>query len=206
MGYPSSLNIIAEYAINKEIKLNAKTVIGLGDKLFAHYRKNIQLAFKCKIHETYGSSEGFQIGFQSDLDYMYVYSPQVYLELLDDKNNPVKEGQIGNVVVTRLDNKNMPLIRYKLGDLAIMLPRNKFPSNRKYNFPLIERVIVQKNKKGITIYFIPDKSLQKDVLVNVKEKLQKIILDDDFNIVFKKVTSIQGTKSGKPQIIESHIR
>ena len=241
VGYPSSLNIIAEYAINKEIKLNAKTVIGLGDKLFAHYRKNIQLAFKCKIHETYGSSEGFQIGFQSDLDYMYVYSPQVYLELLDDKNNPVKEGQIGNVVVTRLDNKNMPLIRYKLGDLAIMLPRNKFPSNRKYNFPLIERVIgrntdvvilpdnrklivhsftgifeyvneikqfkiVQKNKKGITIYFIPDKSFQKDVLVNVKEKLQKIILDDDFNIVFKKVTSIQGTKSGKPQIIESHIR
>ena len=41
---------------------------------------------------------------------------------------------------------------------------------------------------------------------NLVEKLQTIILNDNFNIVFKEVTSIQGTKSGKPQIIESHIR
>ena len=240
VGYPSSLNIIAGYAINKKIKLNVKTVIGLGDKLSDHHKKSIQLAFRCKVHETYGSSEGFQIGFQSDLDYMYLYSPQVYLELLDDENNPVKEGEIGNVVVTRLDNKNMPLIRYKLGDLAIMLPKNKYPLNRKYNFPLIEKVIgrntdvvilpdnrklivhsftgifehiseikqfkvVQKDKEGITVYYIPDKNFEKEVLVSIKEKLQKIILDDNFKITFIEVTTIQGTKSGKLQMIESHI-
>ena len=240
VGYPSSLNIIAEYIIENNINLKLKTVIGLGDKLFDHYKKNIEKAFGCKIHETYGSSEGFQIGFQADLDYMYLYTPQVYLELLDDKNNPVKEGEIGNVVVTRLDNKHMPLIRYKLGDLAIMLPKEKYPINRKFNFPLIEKVIgrntdvvilpdnrklivhsftgifeyipeikqfkiIQKNRKSMTVQFIPDDNFTKEVLKNSKLKLQKIINNNNFKIFFEEVSVIEGKRSGKPQIIESYI-
>lgn len=240
VGYPSSLNIIAEYIIENNINLKLKTVIGLGDKLFDHYKKNIQKAFGCKIHETYGSSEGFQIGFQADLDYMYLYTPQVYLELLDDNNNPVKEGEIGNVVVTRLENKHMPLIRYKLGDLAIMLPKDKYPPNRKFNFPLIEKVIgrntdvvilpdnrklivhsftgifeyipeikqfkiIQKNRKSMTVQFIPDDNFTKEVLKNSKLKLQKIINNNNFKIYFEEVSLIGGKKSGKPQIIESYI-
>lgn len=240
VGYPSSLNIIAEYIIENNINLKLKTVIGLGDKLFDHYKKNIQKAFGCKIHETYGSSEGFQIGFQADLDYMYLYTPQVYLELLDDNNNPVKEGEIGNVVVTRLENKHMPLIRYKLGDLAIMLPKDKYPPNRKFNFPLIEKVIgrntdvvilpdnrklivhsftgifeyipeikqfkiIQKNRKSMTVQFIPDNNFTKEVLKNSKLKLQKIINNNNFKIYFEEVSLIEGKKSGKPQIIESYI-
>ena len=240
VGYPSSLNIIAEYIIENNINLKLKTVIGLGDKLFDHYKKNIEKAFGCKIHETYGSSEGFQIGFQADLNYMYLYTPQVYVELLDDKNNPVKEGEIGNVVVTRLDNKHMPLIRYKLGDLAIMLPKEKYPINRKFNFPLIEKVIgrntdvvilpdnrklivhsftgifeyipeikqfkiIQKNRKSMTVQFIPDDNFTKEVLKNCKLKLQKIINNNNFKIFFEEVSVIEGKRSGKPQIIESYI-
>ena len=216
VGYPSSLNIIAEYVIENNIKLRLKTVIGLGDKLFDHYKNNIQQAFGCKIHETYGSSEGFQIGFQSDLDYMYLYTPQVYMELLDDNNNPVKDGEIGNVVVTRLDNKNMPLIRYKLGDLAVMLPRNKYPANRKLIvhsftgiFEYIQEIkqfkIIQKDRKSILVQYVPDEDFTKEVLTIVKVKLQKIIMNDDFKILFEEVSKIKGTKSGKPQIIESHI-
>ena len=240
VGYPSSLNIIAEYIIENNINLKLKTIIGLGDKLFDHYKKNIEKAFGCKIHETYGSSEGFQIGFQADLDYMYLYTPQVYLELLDDKNNPVKEGEIGNVVVTRLENKHMPLIRYKLGDLAIMLPKEKYPINRKFNFPLIEKVIgrntdvvilpdnrklivhsftgifeyipeikqfkiIQKNRKSMTVQFIPDDNFTKEVLQNCKLKLQKIINNNNFKIFFEEVSVIEGKRSGKPQIIESYI-
>jgi phenylacetate-CoA ligase len=171
---------------------------------------------------------------------MYLYTPQVYVELLDDKNNPVKEGEIGNVVVTRLDNKHMPLIRYKLGDLAIMLPKEKYPINRKFNFPLIEKVIgrntdvvilpdnrklivhsftgifeyipeikqfkiIQKNRKSMTVQFIPDDNFTKEVLKNCKLKLQKIINNNNFKIFFEEVSVIEGKRSGKPQIIESYI-
>ena len=60
VGYPSSLNIIAEYAINKEIKLNAKTVIGLGDKLFAHYRKIYNLLLSVKFMKHMVHQKGFK--------------------------------------------------------------------------------------------------------------------------------------------------
>ena len=68
-------------------------------------------------------------------------SPHVYLEILDNMNQPVKDGQLGNVVVTRLDGYSMPLIRYKIGDLAIKLPKNKYPKKREFNYPLLEKII-----------------------------------------------------------------
>lgn len=141
LGYASSLNVIAEYALRNEFEINLETVISLGDKLFNHYKLNIEKAFRCHVFETYGSSEGFLIASQQDLDYLYINTPQVYLEVLDDNNNTVKDGEIGHVVVTRLDNRAMPLIRYRLGDLCVKLPRHKYPKNREYNYPLLEKVI-----------------------------------------------------------------
>lgn len=130
-----------------------KGIISWGDKLFDQYRKNLQAAFHAPVYETYGSSEGFLIAAQYDLDYMYIMSPHVYLELLDDHDQPVKDGEMGHVVVTRLDARSMPLIRYKLGDLAIKLPLEEYPQNRKLHFPLLKKVIgrdtdVVKTKSG----------------------------------------------------------
>ncbi len=68
-------------------------------------------------------------------------SPHVYIEILDDNNNPVPNGEIGNVVVTRLDGFSMPLIRYKIGDLAIKLPKEKYPKNRAFNYPLLQQIV-----------------------------------------------------------------
>ena len=141
LGYASSLNILAEFAIENQIEVEFKGVISLGDKLFNHHKKNIKKAFKSKVIETYGTSEGFLIACQFDLDYLYINSAQVYLELLDENDKPVKDGEIGYVVVTRLDNSAMPLIRYKIGDLAIKLPKEEYPLKRKLNYPLLKKVI-----------------------------------------------------------------
>jgi phenylacetate-CoA ligase len=152
IGYPSSINIIAEYALENNFDIKIEKYIGLGDAMLPTYKKNIKKAFQCKVLETYGASEGFQIGFQVDLNYLYIFSPQVYLELLDDNNRPVKDGEIGHVVVTRLDNKQMPLIRYKIGDLAIKLPKEKYPNKRKFNFLLLEKVV----GRNTDIILLPD--------------------------------------------------
>lgn len=141
LGYASSLNVLAEFAIDKKVPIEFRGVISLGDKLFNHHKKNIKKAFSTNVIETYGTSEGLLIACQYDLEYLYINSVQVYLELLDDNNKPVKDGEIGNVVVTRLDNSAMPLIRYKIGDLAVKLPKNEYPSTRKLNYPLLKKVI-----------------------------------------------------------------
>lgn len=140
-GYASSLQVIAEYANHNNYEIRLKGVISLGDKLFSHYRKNITETFHCKVYDTYGSAEGFLIGAEDDLQHMYILSPQTYVEILDNDNNPLPDGEMGNIVVTRLDGYAMPLIRYKIGDIGSLLPRDEYPGSRKYNYPLLKSII-----------------------------------------------------------------
>ena len=239
-GYASSLNVIAEYALNNNYSLKVKSVISFGDKLFNHYKKNINKAFTCNVYDTYGCNEGFLIASQKDLDYKYIMTPHVYLEILDDKNNPVKDGEIGNIVVTRLDSFSMPLIRYKIGDLGIKLPREKYPKVREFNYPLLQQIVgretdiiitkngkklvvhsftgifeyikeikqfkvIQEDRNGIIIEYIKAAKFNKDVLIKATKELQKYINDNSFSIIYKEVTFIANSKSGKPQIIESKL-
>ncbi len=140
-GYASSLYVLAEYSKKMQQVPKFQTVISFGDKLFDHYRKTIQEQFQCNVYETYGTAEGFKIAAQKDLPWMYIMSPNVYLEILDEEGNEVPDGNMGHVVVTNLDNYSMPLIRYKIGDLAIKMPKEKYPQQRQLALPLLKKVI-----------------------------------------------------------------
>ena len=157
-GYPSVVNQLAKIAILKNIKTNISGIVCFGDKLFDHYKKRMIKAFgeTCNIIDTYGCAEGLLMACKYDLDYYYMMSPHVYLEIVDEAGEPVPDGEMGHVLVTCLTNKAMPLIRYKLGDLAIKLPKEKYPKKRAFNYPLIQKVIgretdVIKTTHGITL-------------------------------------------------------
>ncbi len=142
-GYASSLFVLAKTASDLGIssKLDFSSSTSWGDKLFPHYKEEIESAFNCTVFDSYGASEGLLIAAQKDLEFYYIMSPHVFLEILDEDGNDVSDGEMGRVVVTRLDTVGMPFIRYCLGDLAIKLPRNEYPQNRELNFPLLKRVI-----------------------------------------------------------------
>ncbi len=140
-GYASSLYVIARYALEENIQVKFKAAVCWGDKLFDHYKKTIQQAFDIQVCETYGSAEGLMMGGQKDLEYMYLMSSNVYVELLDNNGNEVKDGELGHVIVTNLNGYAMPLIRYRIGDLAIKLPREEYPENRANQFPLWQKII-----------------------------------------------------------------
>jgi len=141
-GYASSLYLLACEALDRnESTVKFDAAISWGDKMFPHYRNKIKEAFGCRAYDTYGSTEGTMIAAQKDLEYYYIISPHVYLEILDENDNEVPDGLIGRVVVTRLDGFSMPLIRYANGDLAAKLPRDKYPAKRELAFPLLEIVV-----------------------------------------------------------------
>jgi len=140
-GYSSSLYVIALIAKKNNLNIQFDLAMSMGDKLFDHYQKTIEDVFNTRVVENYGCNEGLMIGQKKDLPYFYIYTPNIYLELVDDKGNPVPDGQIGRVIVTKLDGYAMPLIRYDNGDLAIKLPRDKYPTKRDLAFPLLEKVI-----------------------------------------------------------------
>ncbi|MBN1118686.1 MAG: phenylacetate--CoA ligase family protein [Bacteroidales bacterium] len=141
-GYASSLNVFAEIAIKKEIKdVKFDAAISWGDKLFEHYKRNIKEAFGCHVFETYGCSEGFLVAAKKDNDYYYIMSPHVVVEIVDDNDIDVPDGEWGLILLTRLDNFSMPLIRYKIGDLGSILPKSEYPEIRDMNFPLLKQIV-----------------------------------------------------------------
>jgi phenylacetate-CoA ligase len=140
-GYASSLYVLAQFAEKMGEQIKFKTAISWGDKLFPHYRRLIEQVFDTKVHETYGSAEGLMMGGQRELDHMYLMNQNVFIELLDDQGRDVPEGEMGHVVVTSLNAMAMPLIRYRIGDLAKMLPKDQYPAKRDLNYPIIEKII-----------------------------------------------------------------
>lgn len=140
-GYASSLFTFANVAEKNNIDINFKTAISWGDKLFDHYQTKINEVFQTNVYETYGCAEGLMMAAEYDLDNLYIMTPNVYLEIVDDKGNLVEDGELGHVLVTNLNNFSMPLIRYKLGDLAIKLPKKDYPTQKKLPYPLLKKVI-----------------------------------------------------------------
>ncbi|MBL7846673.1 MAG: phenylacetate--CoA ligase family protein [Cyclobacteriaceae bacterium] len=141
-GYASSLYVVAKTACeNQVMDIHLDSVVSWGDKLFPHYRAELAKVFHAKVYDTYGTTEGFMMAAQKDLDSYYIMSPHVYLEFLTASGEPVRDGEIGHIVVTSLDAFEMPLIRFYLGDLGIRLPRSEYPPKRDLQFPLLKQII-----------------------------------------------------------------
>jgi phenylacetate-CoA ligase len=139
-GYASGLYSYAQIAQQNNLHTRFNSVISWGDKMFPHYRKMIEMVFHTRVFDTYGCTEGIIIGGQCKQGTFHVLTPHVYLELLDDNNNEVKPGEIGNVVVTRLDGRSFPLVRYKLGDLAIRADREP-ECNCGMHYPQLSMIV-----------------------------------------------------------------
>ncbi|MFH4691404.1 phenylacetate--CoA ligase family protein [Vibrio alginolyticus] len=141
-GYASSLYVISK-ACEGDASLKGKftTAVSWGDKLFPHYREKIKDVFGINVYETYGCSEGIKICAQYDSEYMYIMSTNVIVEIVDDSGNALPDGEMGHVLLTSLDRYAMPMVRYRIGDLGIILPKEEYPENLKLNYPLMKKII-----------------------------------------------------------------
>lgn len=141
-GYASSLDAFAR--AGAEAGINGprfRSACSWGDKLFPQFRDHVRQQFGAEIYDSYGTSEGFMIAAQRDPSGPYqVMSPHVVVELLDDDDQPVPDGEMGRVVVTRLDGFATPLIRFVLGDLA-QAPSERIEEEHGLSFPQLERII-----------------------------------------------------------------
>ncbi len=142
IGYPSAINEFSKYLLKNNYTYQLEGIISLGDKLFEQFEKNFKISFKNpKIIDTYGCAEGLMMACRDDLPYYYIMSPHVFIEVVNDNYEPVEDGNLGNILVTCFTNNAQPFIRYKLGDLGILLPKEKYPLKKKYNYPLLEKIV-----------------------------------------------------------------
>src|SRR5205823_12037496 len=90
------------------------------DILTARQREIIQTAFQAPIYNFYGSREVNNMAAECpEHSGLHVNSLCRYIEVVDDKGNPVRAGFPGRIVVTDLTNFVMPFIRYETGDIGV---------------------------------------------------------------------------------------
>lgn len=118
-GYAEALDFIARYLkTTGRVDVRPKALMSSAQTLPLPSRKLIEDAFGCKVFDKYGSREFSGIAYECDAHAgHHVVSEAYIVETLRD-GEPVKPGEVGEVVITDLNNYCMPFIRYRIGDLA----------------------------------------------------------------------------------------
>lgn len=89
-------------------------------------RKRIENLLGVKAYNCFGMSEmnGPGVAFEcTEQNGLHIWEDYVLIEILDPETlQPVKDGELGELVLTTLNREAMPLIRYRTRDLTYALP------------------------------------------------------------------------------------
>ncbi len=234
-AYVHSIYDMAKYINSKNIEIKFKPIIHCTTgPLYPEMRKEISNAFNnAYIYSFYGSREVSAIATEVKVEKgMFVLFDNVFVEILDDKNQPVNKGEEGEIVITTLNNHFMPLLRYKIGDRGIKGDESDFGTLRMQSVKgRTLGVIYEKegrkidgqffttlffNKKGIKSFQLIQKSLSYLVLKIVKndnfekedldliiQRIQNELGGVEIEIFF--VDKIELTRTGKIMYVYSEL-
>jgi len=121
-GYPSVLYQVARHVKAKGGTISGvKSIVTTSEMIFPGQRRELEAAFGAPVFDQYGCNEVNLVNCECEAhDGWHMAMESSLVEILDDKNNPVPDGQVGRIVATGLDNFGMPFVRYDTGDLGAL--------------------------------------------------------------------------------------
>ena len=122
VGVPDFLKIILDKAEENKISLpNLKKAMVTGGPLFP----NVAKSFKergIQVRQCYGTADLGLVAYEAAENEGMVIDENVILEIVKPgTGKPLKDGEVGEVVVTVLNNYELPIIRFATGDLSAIL-------------------------------------------------------------------------------------
>jgi phenylacetate-CoA ligase len=104
-----------------------KKIIVAAEPLSPVKRQKLEAAWGAEVFDHFGMTEGaFVAGEGVGHHGLHIWADFFYLEVLDDKGEPVPEGEVGSLVVTPLWNNCMtPFLRWSSGDLVSFSSQGK---------------------------------------------------------------------------------
>ncbi len=190
-GYTSSIVLFAKFLKRKDLTLTEvcptlKYCIVTSEMLFESDKQLMQEVLGVPVINEYGASELDLIAFENKQGEFVVNSETLFVEILDDENKPVPNGQPGRVVITSLYNKAHPMIRYEIGDTGIFSPAST------YKKPVLQELIGRTNDvatlpsgktvPGLTFYYVTKSIIEDDG--NVSEFVIEQHAVDSFKILY----------------------
>ena len=105
----------------KSRDLNLRIAIAAGEPYSEETRKYFEKEFNCKFMDQYGLAE-INTGLAGECEHrcgLHLPHDYVYPEIIDPNTEKVlKDGEIGELVLTTLDREANPLLRYRTGDIT----------------------------------------------------------------------------------------
>ncbi len=200
-GYTSAIVQLAKFLEKKNVVLKdvcptLKVCIVTAEMLFEDDKALLEKHIGVPIANEYGSAELSLIAFNNAQNEWLVNTEDLFVEILDENDNPVSNGKEGRVVVTSLYNAAHPFIRYDLGDIGILHENStaKKPILKSVQGRTSDIVILPSGKKaaGLTFYYITKTVIEDDA--NVKEFIIEQHLLDTFKILYTSKTSLSEAK------------
>ncbi|MEA1970342.1 MAG: hypothetical protein U9N37_01810, partial [Thermodesulfobacteriota bacterium] len=108
-----------------------KVIFTESEFLSDHHRKYIRENLGTDVFDEYSAYEILAISYECYHHRTHIVEDRVLVEILDENEQPVVNGQEGDIVITCFMEKAMPLIRYKIGDRGI-LAKEKCPCGRNF--------------------------------------------------------------------------
>lgn len=118
-GYSSSIYFLAKFAEDLNLKVpKLKAVLGSTDKLTVEMREAIQRVFQCEVFDSYNGVDLCNLISECPHHRLHLIPELGIVEVLNDKGEECKPGEVGELISTGLLNYDQPLIRYRIGDLV----------------------------------------------------------------------------------------
>jgi phenylacetate-CoA ligase len=203
-GYTSSIVLFAKFLQSKNIVLKTvcptlKVCLVTSEMLFEEDKVLMEKQFGIPIVSEYGASELDLIAFENTKGEWQVNSETLFVEILDENNQPVPNGKEGKIVITSLYNKAHPFIRYEIGDVGILDEKSTFrkPILKKLIGRTNDVAILPSGKKspGLTFYYVTKSIIEDDG--NVKEFVIKQTKIDSFEIDYVSEIDLTSTQIRK---------
>ncbi len=131
IGVPSVLANVALAAIEEGVNpadLKVKRILAIGESLRDKELKllpgiqRIEQLWNAPLYSTYASTEMSTSFPECQCRQGGHFRPElIYVEIIDEQGNQVRDGEIGEVVVTPLGVQGTPLLRFKTGDMSFVI-------------------------------------------------------------------------------------
>jgi len=122
VGVPDFLKIILDKADENKISLpSLKKAMVTGGPLFPNVAKSFKER-NIQVRQCYGTADLGLVAYEAAENEGMVIDENVILEIVKPgTGKPLKDGEVGEVVVTVLNNYELPIIRFATGDLSAIL-------------------------------------------------------------------------------------
>lgn len=179
LAFASTLEAFSMYLSRKNNRLrdvNVSSIISISETLPEGAKEILKNTFSCPVVCRYSNIENGFLAQQciAENNEYHLNLASFHFEILHpDRDEAVKPGEIGRVVVTDLFNYALPLIRYNTGDMAILAEKSAcgFPG------PVFTKV---EGRRVDFIYSTTDTILSPHVITNTMWKYASVVRQFQF--------------------------